>query len=129
MLSLRAMVVPNPELDLTVGFRLGDELFHTRMEGGRYEVSRAHAMDGDLTFDGRTNPVAAVIYGPRPFEKSVVASGVAFQGDPTLGQAFVDCFVLGTGAKGRGAKGRGAKGRGAKGRGAKGRGATVADAG
>lgn len=94
MLSMRAMVAPEGGPEVTAGFAMGGEIFLARMGGGRYEVARAEAIAGDLRFEGETNPMAALVYGPLPLAVSVVSGAVSFAGDPLLGQAFVDRFSL-----------------------------------
>lgn len=94
MLSMRAMVSPQGGPELTAGFAMAGETFLARMGQGSYSVARADALTGDLRFEGASNAMAAVVYGPSSLEASVVAGLVRFEGDPVLGQAFLDRFSL-----------------------------------
>ncbi len=93
MLSMKAVVRPAPDLALTVGFRLGADLFTVRMQEGGYRVVRADSWAGDLRLAGAANAMAAVVYGPRPLAETAGAL-VEAEGDLARGQAFVDCFHL-----------------------------------
>ncbi len=95
MISMGALV--RPAIDhrtYTVGFALGDELFQAQMGDGGFDPAPVPHLQADLEFRGAANAVAPVIYGPLPLVQATGAFGVAFHGDPGLGQAFVDRFSL-----------------------------------
>lgn len=96
MLSMRVTVDAGKAGDEVIGagFRIGQESFSGRIAGGDWQVARG-APEGDLRFDGTANALAAAVYGPRPLAELVAARAIGFDGDPALGQRFVDLFALG----------------------------------
>ena len=61
---------------------------------GRLHTLRADPPQGDVSFSGRTNDMAAALYGPLPLPIMVAAGRIGFEGDPARGQGFVDLFSL-----------------------------------
>ena len=68
----------------------GAQGFH---DGLSWAVERG-AAEGDVVFEGGTNAMAAVVYGPRPLTEMIGAGMVRLSGDPAQGQRFVDLFSL-----------------------------------
>ena len=96
MLSMRASLRPEAVAaeDHSAAFLLDDEAFSVEVLGGRLHTVRADPPQGDVTFSGRTNDMAATLYGPMPLPMMVAAGRIGFEGDPARGQGFVDLFSL-----------------------------------
>ncbi|MGO4854216.1 winged helix-turn-helix transcriptional regulator [Phaeovulum sp. W22_SRMD_FR3] len=95
MLSMRAMAAPQnaPCAVIHAGFDLGRESFRGTLVAGSWHVERGPA-EGDILFAGTANLIAAVVYGKRPLDHWLAQDAPRFQGDPALGQRFVDHFHL-----------------------------------
>lgn len=59
--SLRVILCPPLEMDLTIQLRSGGKSFQLRIEDGRVEASRGEAHDPDLTLSGAPNDVIAAL--------------------------------------------------------------------
>lgn len=96
MLSMRASLRPEAAAseDRSAAFHLGDEAFSVEVRGGRLLTRRADPPEGEVTFTGHPNDMAAAVYGPMPLATLVASGRIGFQGDPARGQGFVDCFSL-----------------------------------
>lgn len=95
MLSMRVTADAGRAGDgaIRAGFDMGRESFTGRVARGGWQVARG-APEGDLRFEGTANALAAAVYGPRPLAELVAAGAIGFDGDPALGQRFVDLFSL-----------------------------------
>lgn len=80
-------------LKLSAGFDLGRESFRGDLASGRWEAARGPAT-GDIVLAGTPNVLAAVMYGPKHLSQWLASPAIGFQGDPALGQRFVDLFSL-----------------------------------
>lgn len=80
-------------LKISAGFDLGRESFRGDLAGGRWEAERGRA-EGDIVLAGTPNTLAAVIYGAKPLSHWLASPAVRFDGDPALGQRFIDLFSL-----------------------------------
>ena len=96
MVSMGAMIDRKAAraLRIAVGFDLGAERFDARLEGGRFIATPAAEPQGDLVFRGAPNAVASAVYARRPLSETLAAGAVTLDGDPALGQRFVDLFDL-----------------------------------
>ena len=97
MLSLRTMLDPDRAggLDLRIGWRLGDEIFVTRLSGGRIEAARADSLEGaDVVLTGAPPVLAGAIYGGQPLAVLEGAGVLRIEGDRTAAERFVTLFPL-----------------------------------
>ncbi|MFL9839823.1 helix-turn-helix domain-containing protein [Sphingomonas sp. ST-64] len=95
MMSLRTM--HNPELagdlDFTVGFRMGDDMFVGRYNHDGIDLHRGDPSCGDVVFEGPPTAIAGAVYGGALAE--LEAAGILrIEGDPALAKAFVTRFPL-----------------------------------
>jgi DNA-binding HxlR family transcriptional regulator len=95
MLSMVAMVNRKAAREETIsaGFDLGRETFRGALFRGLWRPERGRA-EGDVVFAGNANALARVIYGRAPLDHWIATDSTIFQGDPVLGQRFVDLFRL-----------------------------------
>jgi len=95
MLSMAAMINRKAarEESFGAGFDLGRETFSGRLFRGQWRPERGPAQ-GDIRFRGSPNALARVIYGRMPLSHWIGTDSTTFQGDPVLGQRFVDLFQL-----------------------------------
>lgn len=96
MLSMGAMIDRKAarDLTLTAGFDLGAERFDTRLDRGRLIAEPSADPGGALVFHGLPNAVASAVYARRPLAETLAMGAVTLEGDPALGQRFVDLFDL-----------------------------------
>ena len=92
IMSLQTLISPElaENLDIRVGFRLGDANYVTTIRDGRLEVERGEVRDCDLVFTGTPTQLAAVIHGGAPFET------IEVEGDMKLAERFRTLFPLPT---------------------------------
>jgi DNA-binding HxlR family transcriptional regulator len=90
IMSLQTLLSPvlAGNLDVRVGFRLGDADYVTHLHDGRLDVKRGDIENCTVTFTGSPTDVAAVIHGGAPFEL------VRIEGDIDLAKRFVKLFPL-----------------------------------
>jgi DNA-binding HxlR family transcriptional regulator len=93
MLSMRAMCTRDRAGPHLAEFRLDGDIFAVRTAPGAYLVQRGAAAGASLRFSGGANAMAAAVYGPAPLLHSAAGS-IAFEGDPTEGQDFINLFSL-----------------------------------
>ena len=96
MLSFRTMLSPERSADMvaTIGFRLGDEMFTTRLVHGTFEVTRTEPTGADLVFTSTPRGIAALTYGGVPIGEGEKLGLVAIEGDRALAERFVTLFPL-----------------------------------
>lgn len=76
MLSLRTMYATKPDLrDMTVGFRLGQEAYFARIEGGVLTTGRGRPDAADLRLVSTPEAVAGAIYGDGPLPDDTFEAG------------------------------------------------------
>lgn len=97
MLSLRTMIVPERigELDLWVGFDVGEDRFAGRLRAGDLAIHPAG--DGLAAPDLRFVAASASDFLPVFYGKRTVAEAgwrLRIEGDPALAQRFIDLFSL-----------------------------------
>lgn len=95
MLSMAAMIDRKAarEAAISAGFDLGRESFHGALVRGQWRPERGPA-EGDIVFRGSPNALAPVIYGTAPLDHWLASEAVTIDGDPAIGQRFVDLFRL-----------------------------------
>ena len=95
MLSFRTMLSPERSAGLTatIGFRLGEERFLTRIAENGIAVTRDDPAGADLIFTGTPPGIAALTYGGVPVGQAE-AVGVTIEGDHALAERFVTLFPL-----------------------------------
>ncbi|WP_036286325.1 helix-turn-helix domain-containing protein [Methylocystis sp. ATCC 49242] len=96
MLSFKTMFDPDRanSLETRVGFRIGEETFLVRIEGGKCDAARA-ALDGaEVIFTGAAQVIAAAVYGGVPLETLEADGALSVAGDHALAEKFVTYFPL-----------------------------------
>jgi DNA-binding HxlR family transcriptional regulator len=96
MLSFRTMlsVERSAGMVATIGFRLDDEIFTTRLVHGAFEVARTEPVGADLVFTSIPRGIAALTYGGVPLAEGERLGLVAIEGDRALAERFVTLFPL-----------------------------------
>ena len=96
MLSLRTMIDRENArgFPADLGFRVGGEPFRARVVDGALEIERSDPGDAALRFEGAPLALASAFYGPDALAESQRLGKLRFEGDPALGQRFVDLFGL-----------------------------------
>lgn len=92
MLSMEAMIRPAGRF--SAGFEMEGEAFALTADNSGLHVHRSDAAEGEITFAGHPNDMAATIYGPVPLADVVASGRIRFTGDLGRGQAFLDLFSL-----------------------------------
>jgi DNA-binding HxlR family transcriptional regulator len=94
LLSLRTMIRREAidGLDLTVGFRWGNDEYVGRLNNDGINISRGEAATGDIVFAGAPNAFAAFIYGNVPIDQ--LDGALTLTGDPALAGRFAALFTL-----------------------------------
>lgn len=95
MLSMAAMIDRKTARTeaISAGFDLGRETFRGALFRGQWRPERGPA-EGDIVFRGSPNALAPVIYGKAPLDHWLACEAVTIDGDPAIGQRFVDLFRL-----------------------------------
>lgn len=94
MLSMSFLARPCVAAPLTAGFHIGNERFTGRLGPSGFEPRTGDAPEASLRFTGTGNSLAAAVYGPAPLAALASSGLIGFEGDPSLGQRFVDHFSL-----------------------------------
>ena len=96
MMSFRTMLAREAvgDLDAVIGFRLGPDVFRTRLASTGFTVARAEPGDAALTFTGVPPAIAAVVYGGLPLDHAEAADMLTLTGDRALAERFVTLFPL-----------------------------------
>jgi DNA-binding HxlR family transcriptional regulator len=90
IMSLQTLLSPAlaQGMDASIGFRLGEAEYVTKIRDGRLDVKRGDPSDCSVVFSGTPTAVAAVIHGGAPLEF------VEIKGDIELARRFVKLFPL-----------------------------------
>lgn len=96
LLSFRTMICGSRigELNLSVGFRFGDDQYLARIDPNGIHIERGQAEEGDIIFAGRPTALAAFVYGGVPLEGLADDDALILHGDPAMAARFADLFVL-----------------------------------
>jgi DNA-binding HxlR family transcriptional regulator len=97
MMSFRTMLVPAlaEGIDARIGFRIGEDMFDTRLHAGTFDVARAEPGQVDLLFAAdEARNIAAAVYARQPLAGLVEAGLVGIEGDRALAERFVTLFPL-----------------------------------
>lgn len=95
LLSLRTMIDKSRigSLDLTIGFRFGEDQYSARVDRGGIHVERV-AATGDIVFSGQPSALAAFVYGGASLGALANEGALILHGEPALAARFADLFVL-----------------------------------
>jgi len=96
MMSFRTMLAREAVggLDAVIGFRLGPDVFRTRLDSTGFAVARAEPEDAAVTFTGTPPAIAAIVYGGLPLADAEAADMLTLTGDRALAERFVTLFPL-----------------------------------
>ena len=96
MMSFRTMLAREAvgDLDAVIGFRLGADVFRTRLDSTGFAVERAEPNDAAVTFTGTPPAIAAIVYGGLPLADAEAADMLTLTGDRALAERFVTLFPL-----------------------------------
>ncbi|RZF64066.1 transcriptional regulator [Sphingomonas populi] len=96
MMSFRTMLAREAvgDLDAVIGFRLGPDVFRTRLDSTGFAVERAEPDDAAVTFASTPPAIAAIVYGGLPLANAEAADMLTLTGDRTLAERFVTVFPL-----------------------------------
>ncbi len=83
-----------PAEGLTAGFDMGDDGFVVAVTPGDYRITRDDPGEQALCFAGRSNMLAAAMYGPVTVPQAVACGMITVAGDHPAAQRFVDLFSL-----------------------------------
>lgn len=90
IMSLQTLLSPELSrgIDKTIGFRIGETGYVTRLHDGRLDVERREPIGCDLTLTGSPTELVAAIHGGLGLEM------VTVEGDRELAKRFVKLFPL-----------------------------------
>ncbi len=90
IMSLQTLLSPerSRDLDVRIGFRMGEARYVTTIRDGRIEVERLEPEDCDVTFTGAPMALVGAIHGGAPLET------IEVEGDMELARRFVTLFPL-----------------------------------
>jgi len=96
MMSFRTMLAREAvgDLDAVIGFRLGADVFRTRLDATGLAVARAEPDDAAVIFDATPPAIAAIVYGGLPLADAEAADMLRLTGDRALAERFVTLFPL-----------------------------------
>ena len=96
MLSFRTMFKPHAArgLQMTAGFRLGDDTFRVRIENGTLTPTRAAIDDADVVFTTTPEAMAGYVYGKAPLEVMQASGAIGIEGDAHVARVFQSLFEL-----------------------------------
>jgi DNA-binding HxlR family transcriptional regulator len=97
MMSFRTMIAPERAegIDARIGFRIGADVFDTRLHDSMLDVARAEPGDVDLLFTaGEARNIAAAVYARQPLAGLEAAGALEIEGDRALAERFVTLFPL-----------------------------------
>lgn len=96
MLSLRTMLDPGraEDLDILIGFRLGEETLLGHLADGRIEIARGPIDAADVVFAGTAPNIAAAIYGGMTLAALETKGALQIEGNRALAERFVTLFPL-----------------------------------
>lgn len=95
MLSFRTMIdrSRSADLDSSVGFRLGEDTFLTRVNVGGISIRRGDPA-ADVVFVTDPVTLASIVYGGRPIADAEHAGVLQIEGNRVLAERFVTLFPL-----------------------------------
>lgn len=97
MMSFRTMIDPvrAAGIDARIGFRIGADVFATRLHGGQFDVARDEPRDVALLFAAaEARDIAAAVYAHQPLAGLESVGAVRIEGDRALAARFVTLFPL-----------------------------------
>jgi DNA-binding HxlR family transcriptional regulator len=97
MMSFRTMIAPARAegIDARIGFRIGQDVFDTRLHDSVFDVARGEPGEVDLLFAAEeARNIAAAVYAGQPLDGLEAAGMLAIEGDRALAQRFVTLFPL-----------------------------------
>lgn len=97
MMSFRTMIdsARAEGIDARIGFRIGADLFATRLHHSMLDVARAEPRDCDVLFiAGEARAIAAAVYAGEPLAALESAGAIQIEGDRDLAGRFVTLFPL-----------------------------------
>ncbi|MEW4467511.1 winged helix-turn-helix transcriptional regulator [Parasphingorhabdus sp. JC815] len=96
ILSLRTMFNADlaEGLDFTLGMRLGEQEFITRISQGMLEIDHGEASRGDVLLICDQNALAATVYGGVPLDQLIDDGAIQIKGDKNLLERFCRLFPL-----------------------------------
>ena len=96
MLSFRTMFQPERAqgVEMTVGFRLGEETFLVRIEDQTLTPSRAGIAGADVVFTTTPEAMAGYVYGKAPLALLQASGAITLEGEPEHALAFQALFEL-----------------------------------
>ena len=94
MMSFRTMLAREAvgDLDAVIGFRLGADVFRTRLDATGLAVARAEPDDAAVIFDATPPAIAAIVYGGLPLADAEAADMLRLTGDRALAERFATLF-------------------------------------
>lgn len=96
VMSLKAMFAADaaagPKMRLEL--RLGEDVFHAEIAGGRLELARGSAIQPDAILSADQNALAALVYGGRKLAEAIRSGDVQVEGDKSAVQHFLTLFPL-----------------------------------
>lgn len=96
MLSFRTMFRPRVagDVQMTVGFLLGEETFRVRIENGALTPTRAGIEDADVVFTTTPEAMAGFVYGKVPLATMETSGAIVIEGDRRKALAYQTWFDL-----------------------------------
>ncbi|HET8611623.1 MAG TPA: winged helix-turn-helix transcriptional regulator [Sphingomonas sp.] len=78
----------------TIGFRMGEETFVARIEGGALAIARGDPEEADVIFAADPMTLVPIVYGGRPIADAEAAGTLRLEGDRRTAERFVTLFAL-----------------------------------
>lgn len=96
MISFRTMLDKEKAkaFSAKVGFDVGGETFVAELRDGQLPIRRGEAEEGELVFRAPAATLLAVVFYGKVPPESLAEEGVRIDGDPVLGDRFIDLFHL-----------------------------------
>ncbi len=96
MLSFRTMFRAHlaGDIQMTVGFRLGEETFLVQIEEGALTPTRAGIKDAELVFTTTPEAMAGFVYGKVPLDALEASGAITLDGDRGRALVFQTFFNL-----------------------------------
>ncbi len=79
-------------LDVTVELRLGEDEFHSRVAGGRFEIARGNTETSDATIESEPGTLAAVLWHGRQLSEALRTGDVEIEGSTPAVKRFLRVF-------------------------------------
>ena len=96
MLSFRTMISAERAGDFAanIGFRLGEEDFVARIEGGGIAIRRGDPAGADVLFASDPMTIASLTYGGRPIDDAEAVHTLTLEGNRSVATRFISLFPL-----------------------------------